>query len=97
MRDWLKNIGIDKWLHIIACFIIVCIVAIIDNVEWQRPNIIAACIGATVAFFIGLLKEIVWDYILGRGSFNIKDIAADLIGSLIGFFFVWFAMSLGCY
>lgn len=97
MKKWFLSIGLDKWLHIVVCFVIVCMVAIVDVAEWQRPHVVAACIGAIVAFLVGVLKEIVWDFILGRGSFDLKDLLADLVGSAIGFFFVWFAMSLGGY
>lgn len=97
MEKWFFNIGLDKWLHIMICFAITCCVAILDVAEWNRTYAVAACIGAIVAFLIGLLKEIVWDFILGRGSFDLKDLLADFIGSAIGFFFVWFAMSLGGY
>lgn len=90
------HISTVRWLHIIACFVLVCIVAIVDFIEWQRPNIVAACIGAIIAFFIGLLKEIIWGFIIGRSRFSIKNIAADLTGSLWGFLFMWLAMSLGC-
>lgn len=94
MKSWLKNIGINKWMHIAACFIIACIMALVDYFEWGRPCITAACVGATVAFFVGLLKEIVWNCLLGHGSFRIGNIAADLMGALAGFFYIWWAMSL---
>lgn len=97
MGKWFLSIGLDKWLHFIACLVIVCFVAILDVAEWQRPHVVTACIGAIVAFLIGLLKEIVWDFLLGRGSFDIKDLIADFLGSVFGFFFVWIAMSLGGY
>lgn len=97
MKKWFLNIGLDKWLHIAMCFVITCFVAILDVAEWGRPYAVAACIGAIVAFLIGVLKEIVWDFMLDRGSFDLKDLLSDFIGSMLGFFFVWFAMSLGGY
>lgn len=97
MKKWFLSIGLDKWVHFIVCFVIVCFVAILDVAEWQRPHVMAACIGSIVAFLIGLLKEIVWDFLLGRGSFDIKDLIADFLGAVFGFFFVWIAMSLGGY
>ncbi len=97
MKKWILSIGIDKWLHIGICFVIVCFVAILDVAEWGRPHVVAAFTGAIVAFLVGLLKEIVWDYMFGRGSFDLKDLFADFIGSVLGFFFVWFAMALGGY
>lgn len=95
MMKWLFNIALDKWLHITVSVIIVCIVALMDVAEWNRPSVIAAAIGAICAFCIGLLKEIIWDFMFGRGSFDIKDICADLIGSLMGFLLSWALLSVG--
>lgn len=95
MVKWLLNVALDKWLHITFSVIIVCVVALLDVAEWHRPSVVAAAIGAFCAVFMDLLKEIVWDFMLQRGNFDIKDIAADFIGSLIGFFLAWAMLFVG--
>lgn len=94
MKDWLLNISVSKWLHLAICFVVACFVAMLDIAEWHRPYVIAACIGAVVAFLMGLLKEIVWKSLLDRSSFDLNNLLADLVGSLFGFAFTWFAMLL---
>lgn len=93
MIKWLFNIALDKWLHITVSMIIVCIIALISIAGWNCSNIIAAIIGTICAFCIGLLKEIVWDFVLGYGFFDIKDIYANFIGSLMGFLLSWVLLS----
>lgn len=95
MKNWLMNIALDKWLHITVSIIIVCLVALVDVVEWNRPNVIAAFVGGVTALCIGVLKEIVWDFMLGRGTFDVKDLCADFLGSLIGFLLSWALLSVG--
>lgn len=95
MMNWFFNIGAKKWLHIVVCFAIVCVVALLDMTECERPNVNVASIGAMVAFLMGLLKEIVWCVLLRRGYFSFKNMFADFVGSAIGFVFVLLAMSLG--
>lgn len=65
------NIPIDKQLHIIVSMLITLIVYVVCN------SLITAIL-ATVA--IGVAKEIIWDYYLGRGTPDKMDIVADIIG-----------------
>lgn len=97
MKNWFMNLSLDKWLHIIVCAVIACAVALLDVAEFDRPIAVASAIGAIAAFLIGLLKEIVWDFILGKGTADVNDLIADFVGSLIGFIFVWVSMGFGGY
>lgn len=66
--------GLDGLLHIIVCDIVVSIWGVFLPI-W------IAVIGAAV---IGLSKELLWDKILGKGSFDKKDLISDAIGIVIG-------------
>lgn len=94
MMKWLFSIGVKKWMHVVTCFAIVCIVALLDISECSRTRFEIACIGAVVAFLIGLLKEIVWCVLLRCGYFSFKNMLADFAGAVIGFAFTFIAMSL---
>lgn len=95
MENKFMNIAFDKWLHITFCVIIACLVALIDVAEWNRPSVIAAFVGGVTALCIGILKGIIWDFMLRRGTVDIKDLYANCIGSLIGFLLSWAMLSVG--
>lgn len=69
--DWL---GRDGVLHA-ACSSVLCSVLC-----WVLPVWAAALL----ALSVGLLKELVWDKRLGRGTFDRKDLVADALGVLVG-------------
>lgn len=54
---------------------------------------VAALVGAVVSFVVGLLKEFVWDRMLGRGTFELEDILSDALGAIVGFLLVWGLLS----
>lgn len=95
MKKLFFDFALDKWLHITVSIIVVCVIALIDVAEWHRPYAVAAAIGAIVALCVGILKEIVWDFMLGRGTFEVKDLCADFVGSVIGFLLAWALLSVG--
>lgn len=74
MRKIIEYFGIDGLLHII------CSIIIISILKLFLPLYIAVIITAA----IGLGKELVWDKWLGKGTFDKKDLFADVIGILIG-------------
>lgn len=74
MRKIIEYFGIDGLLHII------CSIIIISILKLFLPLYIAVIITAA----IGLGKELVWDKWLGKGTFDKKDLLADVIGILIG-------------
>ena len=95
MKKLLFDFISDKWCHIMVSIIIACVVAYIDAVEWHKACVVSATIGATVALCIGILKEIVWDFILGRDTFDITDLYAGFTGSLMGFLLSWALLFIG--
>ena len=66
--------GQDGLLHIICSSILVGIFNLFF------PLLIAIIITAT----IGIGKEIIWDKLLKKGTFDKKDLVSDLIGIIIG-------------
>lgn len=40
--------------------------------------------GFIMAFFVGGLKELVWDFAFDRGTPDLKDLHATAIGGLVG-------------
>jgi len=44
--------------------------------------------GVLFACVVGLLKEVVWDWLLGKGCFEIMDFVATSIGGLVGYVFL---------
>lgn len=75
MKEKILNyIGQDGLLHILCCIVLVSVIDIV------LPLWVA--IIATVA--ISLAKEFIWDKLLGRGTFDKKDLLWDLVGIIIG-------------
>lgn len=70
----LMSVGTDKYIHVIACALIVGILGHILNI------ILAVLITSLVA----ISKELIYDKLLKKGTADIKDIFADIIGILIG-------------
>lgn len=85
MADWLFNVILDKFGHFMVSAVIVCIAAVINMAEWNRPWIVAATTGAVFSLSLGCLKEIVWRFIIKRKRLNIKVLCADFAGVVIGF------------
>lgn len=79
----IKNAGIDKWLHGVACFAIVAVVALIFKGTMGESNVICAFCGWIAAIVLGLFKEII-DFFRG-GEFDAGDLIADVIGAVLGF------------
>lgn len=81
--DKIKNAGIDKWLHGVACFAIVAVVALIFKGTMGESNIVCATCGIIAALVVGIAKEAI-DFFRG-GKFDAGDLVADIIGAVIGF------------
>lgn len=63
---------LDKLLHFLASFFLAAIFGL-----WSIP------LSIIITFMIGLLKEVVYDYYLGKGEFDLKDILANCAGILV--------------
>lgn len=74
MKNLADYFGIDGMLHIIVCILIVSICNIFAPL-W---------IAVIAAAFLSLGKEFVWDKWMKKGTFDKKDLLADVIGILIG-------------
>lgn len=79
----IKNAGIDKWLHLVAAFCVVAIVALLFKASMCESNLICATCGAIAGVVVGLFKEIV-DFFRG-GKFDGGDLVADVVGVVLGF------------
>ena len=70
----LTSVGTDKYIHVIACALIVGILGHILNI----------ILAVLITFFVAISKELIYDKLLKKGTADIKDIFADIIGILIG-------------
>lgn len=64
----------DKWIHVLCGYIITLTIGI--WVPWA---------GAAAGIVAAFGKELVWDKLLKKGTFECQDINATLVGVLAGF------------
>jgi len=83
----IKNAGIDKWIHFVACFAIAALVALIFKGTMELPNANCGFIGWIAGVLAGLAKEIV-DFFRG-GKFDGGDFIADILGATVAFGFAF--------
>ena len=75
IMDFIRtNVGVDGLLHVLTCKVMV------DAVDLIAPLWAALVVAAVVA--IG--KEVVWDKLLKKGTYDKKDILCDAVGILLG-------------
>jgi len=65
--------GIDKIYHLVAGFLIALIFGFINPV-----------LGLALAIIAGLFKDVVWDKLLKKGTFEVLDIFFTGVGGVIG-------------
>ncbi len=63
----------DKLYHLIAGFIIALIFGLFNPIA-----------GLVIAIGAGFTKDVVWDLYLKRGTFEVLDIFATVIGAIMG-------------
>jgi glycopeptide antibiotics resistance protein len=63
----------DKLYHLIAGFVIALIFGLFNPIA-----------GLVIAVGAGIAKDVVWDLYLKRGTFEVLDIFATVIGAVIG-------------
>lgn len=82
--DWLSKVSFDKFVHvgIFTVLLFLWCRALITN---RRRTYIILVI---FAIMYGLLIEVVQDQLIDNRSWDLGDVAADFIGSLLGVF-VW--------
>lgn len=74
MDKIITYIGQDGLLHIVFSSLIAAVLSLFLPI-W---------LAAIITFAIGLAKELVYDLLLKKGAFELKDILCDLIGIIIG-------------
>ena len=82
INDLVNKVGTDKFIHLLVCIIIAETVAVCDVTIFNRSAIIAATLGAIVAIFIGIGKEVI-DF-FRNGLFDVNDLKFDTYGAFIG-------------
>lgn len=79
MKDLLRKIvnflEPDKSLHIMLSMIILIGLFTFTN---------SLFIATIVTILVGLFKEFIWDRAMKMGTYNVKDIYANLVGIVIG-------------
>lgn len=80
--DWISN-NLDKICHFLTCALIVIIIGVIfaENL-FGCSLLLSLAIGTSVSIIIGILKEII--DLIRYGNFDLKDILADVIGTIFG-------------
>ena len=78
--DWLDAIWADKWVHIGIFTVLIFLWC--RALEITALNVFVGVI--IVAVLYGLMVEIVQDRFIPNRSFDLTDLVADFIGSLIG-------------
>ena len=82
MKDWIYS-NLDKVAHTSISVILAIVISWIFLVTTAGCTVlISAACGIIGTMIIGVLKEIL-DFTRG-GSFDIKDLLADLVGSIFG-------------
>ena len=65
--------GIDKIYHLVAGFVIALVFGLINPF-----------LGLVAGITAGLAKDIIWDLYLKKGTFEVLDILATIIGAILG-------------
>ena len=68
------KIPADKKQHIIASLCEVLIVG----------SFLGMVAGVVISLIVGALKEVVWDWMMKRGTPDWMDFAADVVGAILG-------------
>lgn len=76
MKNIINQIRKDDLLHILCSVIIMTVLNII-LVWW---------IAALITLVVGILKELIWDMLLKKGTPEWRDLLSDIIGIIIGVF-----------
>lgn len=74
MNNILTFFGQDGLMHIICSALIMGVIG----------HFLPLWLAAVITLVIGLLKELVWDKMMKKGTLEAKDVLCDVIGILIG-------------
>lgn len=76
IKNVLNQIRKDDLLHILFSVIIMTVLKLL--LPWW--------IAAILTMFVGILKELIWDKWLKKGTPEWRDLLSDIIGIIIGVF-----------
>lgn len=79
------KIGLDKWLHATACFIVAMLVGLV-LVALGAENWKAGVAGMLAGLVVGAFKEAYDATCVNGTGWNWADMAADAVGAVLGFF-----------
>lgn len=90
-QNWLTDIQIDKWVHIVlfAVMVILCCWGILVKIKAPHLRLKYFTGFALIAIAYGTGMEFVQKYFVANRSFDNGDIIADSIGSFAGLLFSW--------
>ena len=73
------KIRADHYLHLVAGYLITIIASTL--LLFVLPTILAICLAFTLGVMVGIAKEVIWDYYLGRGTPELSDAIYTAIGA----------------
>lgn len=74
MNKIITYIGQDGLLHIVLSSLIAAVLSLF----------LPICLAAKITFAIGFAKELVYDLLLKKGAFELKDLICNVVGIIIG-------------
>jgi len=87
-NTWLTKIRIDKWVHILLFFVLVVTWCLAINSSKKIKDIEKFFkLIAILSLLYGITMEIVQHFFIPLRSFELGDIAADGLGSWLGYLF----------
>ncbi len=89
-ENWMSGIQLDKWVHIFlfALLVMLWVKGLWKNYPTSFNYARLSFWVATFAVIYGTCMEVVQYYFVPNRSFELNDIFADLIGSLIGYLII---------
>lgn len=86
-KNWMSKIWLDKWVHIFLfgmLTILFCLPLLYNKEKLLLHSIMYIIVATLISIMVGVIMEFVQKYFIPNRSFEILDIAADSIGSIIG-------------
>ncbi len=87
-EDWLSKIWFDKWVHIGMFAMMTFLWSWAFHKSDKTQPVKSFVVVAIFSLIYGIGMEYVQKYFIVNRAFDIGDIVADAVGSLIGFLFV---------
>jgi len=85
-ENWMQKIWFDKWAHIGVFGLLVLLWCYYFKLAGPQGKLVSICLIVTVlGIILGTAMEFVQKYWIPNRSFDLGDIAADAIGSIMAF------------